>query len=119
MAQNQHFRKREGDIVNACLCTVCFTQKCCAYEITISELNNEYGLFKAYVEHRRGNVDIAHILLQEDHYGVFTDYALHEINDGAPAHDDWNVVKELQKYLVANNFKFIDLDTFELQRIMK
>ena len=75
MTHNQHFRKREGEKTNTCLCNICFKQKCHAYEITISQLQSEYALLKAYVEHRRGNVNTAHNLLEEDHYGAFSNYA--------------------------------------------
>jgi hypothetical protein len=56
-----------------------------------------------------------------DHYAVFSEYSRDAINGGAPAtieHEDWDVVKELQKYLLSNNFRFKYLDAKELQQMM-
>ena len=59
-SSNHHPRKRNGDKINDCLCSRCFSQKCYAYEITISDIQNEYAYFKAYVEHKRGNKEVLH-----------------------------------------------------------
>ena len=90
-------------------------KKCCAYETLICEIQAEYAYFKAYVEHKRGNKELCRTLLEEDHYGVFSNYAQNGIND----YQDIDIVKELQVYLKMNNFKLKYLDTFELQNMMK
>ena len=121
-SSNHHPRKRNGDKINDFLCSRCFSQKCYAYEIAISDIQNEYAYFKAYVEHKRGNKEVSYILQKEDHYGVYSDYARNAINGGAPAtieHEDWDAITELQKYLISNNFKFKCLDTKELLIVVR
>ena len=107
MSCNCHLRKRDGDNINSCLCNRCFSQKCYAYEITIFKIQTEYAYFKAYVEHQRGNNEKSLALQEEDHYAEFSEYARDAIN--GVEHEDWDVVKELQKYLLSNNFIIVSL----------
>lgn len=120
----QHLRIRRGDNVSHCLCDDCFAKKCNAYENLIVQVQKDYLFFKAYVEHQRGNIQVSHAQQQEAHRvgrGTYSHYALPGIrndNNGMPIDSDYDVINELQNYLLANNTKFKDLDTYEIQRMM-
>ena len=118
-----HFRKREGDDINICLCDDCFANKCFVYEMVIEQVQSNYLMFKAYVEHKRGNIDISYHLQEEarqvgqermSDYALVDRIALNGVNDS-----EWNVIDELKKHLLSNNFQFKSLDTFEIQHMMR
>lgn len=116
MTQNQHFRTREGDAVNSCLCHSCFTAKCFVYESVIQDIQQNYRYFRAHVEHLRGNMQASYALQEEAVAAgqeICSDYASIQ---GQP---DFDVLDELRAYLVSNGFQFRVLSILELQRIMR
>lgn len=125
MMQNQHFSKRTGCAINSCLCHDCFARKCFVYESIIEDIQSQYLIFKAYVEHQRGNVEASYVLQEQDFersQEAFSSYALPEIEKpfhAVPDHPEFDVIDELRKYLLRNDFKFKGLSSFEMQHMMR